>query len=272
MASFPISPPGKNSGFTVLNLANNHLLDYGPQGLFDTITVLDSLGIAHCGAGGNDSLALQAAILEVENNKVAYLGFSMTFPEEFWAEEHKPGTAFATESVLAKAIRRIPSEVDHIIVSFHWGSELMSRPKEYQVQFAHKAIDLGADLVLGHHAHVLQGIELYNNGLILYGLGNFVFGSYSEQAKQSIILKAYLGSVGLIYAQIIPISVYNNTIAFQPVVLRGKEKNEVIAALNELSRELNGGNHILNDRGIIWNMPIFSIPLMPSQSKKLSNQ
>ena len=195
----------------------------------------------------------------------------MTFPEEFWAEENKPGTAFATEAVLEKAIREISQEVDQIIVSFHWGSELMSRPKEYQIQFAHKAIDLGADLVLGHHAHVLQGIELYKSRLILYGLGNFVFGSYSENAKESIIVKAYLGTAGLLYAQIIPISVYNHKITFQPVILRNKEKSEVIRVLNELSIELNGGKNILNDRGIVWNAPIYSIPVLPTQNQYRSN-
>jgi len=242
----------KNAGFDVLNLANNHMLDYGPEGMFDTIAVLDSLGIAHCGAGENYALASQAVVAHIDQFKIGCLGFSMTFPEEFWAEQNKPGTAFATETRLKKAIKEIPVDVDFLIVSFHWGAELMTEPKEYQQDFAHKAIDLGADIVLGHHAHILQGVEIYKNKLIIYGLGNFAFGSYSKNSKESIILKVYMGSSGPLFAQVFPISVDNYKITFQPRLLYGTDKMNVLNYISEISSELNGGKDIIDNKGAIW--------------------
>ena len=254
----------KNAGFDVLNLANNHILDYGPDGLRETVALLDSLGIASCGAGDNDSTAVEAAILDVDGVKVASLGFSMTFPREFWAGPDRPGTAFATERVLAESIGRVAAEVDLIVVSFHWGAELMATPKEYQIFFARKAIDLGADLVLGHHAHILQGLEIYKNRLIIYGLGNFVFGSYSRHARESIILKSYVDARGLLYAKIIPISVDNYQVAFQPRLLRGEARRQLLSSLRELSAKLNGGRYIIAMDGSIVIPPPVSSSALPS--------
>lgn len=241
----------RDAGFDLLTLANNHIMDYGLQGLYDTMEVLDSLGIAHCGAGANDSLAMQAAFLYVNQLKVAFLGFSMTFPEEFWAEKDRAGTAFATERRLAQRLREVRPLADLLIVSFHWGAELKHEPKEYQRSFAHQAIDLGADLVLGHHAHVLQGVEAYKNRLVFYGLGNFAFGSYSTNARSSVILKIYLMENGPFFAQLLPISVDNYEVAFQPRILRGMRKRAVLEGISDLSLPLNNGEDILSDEGYI---------------------
>ena len=250
----------KNAGFDVVNLANNHIFDYGPDGLFDTITTLDSTGIAFCGAGSNDSTASEPAVITIGTTRVAFIGFSMTFPAEFWAGKERPGTAFATQSLVKNAMQRARNKADYIVVSFHWGAELMTHPKQYQQDFAHMAIDLGADLVLGHHAHVLQGLEIYQNRLIAYGLGNFTFGSYSRHAKESIILKTYLGRDGALFSRVQPVSVYNVEVDFQPILLEGERQLESIRYLNEISNSLNGGRDIITPDGTIW----ISSPTEPS--------
>ncbi len=241
----------RNAGFDVLNLANNHILDYGEEGLFDTIATLDSLGLLHCGAGADEALAATPALMRVRDKTVAFLGFSTTFPREFWATTTRPGTCFPFAHLMEPAIRESRVRADHVVVSFHWGEELASQPKDYQRLLARKAIDCGADVVLGHHAHVLQGLELYRGRLIAYGLGNFVFCSFSESAKESAILKVYLAPEGPILARVVPICVYNREVAFQPRLLRGQAREAALRRIAELSAPLNGGRQIIDQEGFI---------------------
>lgn len=242
----------RNAGFDVLNLANNHTMDYGQEGLFDTMAVLDSLGLLHCGAGADDSAAAAPAVPAVAGKTVAFLGFSTTFPEEFWATRGRAGTCFPFQQRMERAIRQSRAQADHVVVSFHWGAELATMPKDYQRLLAHKAIDLGAELVLGHHAHVLQGMEIYRGRLIAYGLGNFVFGSRSESSRESIILKVYFDDKGPVLARAIPVSVFYREVAFQPRMLRGQQRVEALTRLAQISSPLNGGRQIFDEDGFVF--------------------
>jgi len=252
----------KESGFDILHLANNHMLDYGPEGLFDTIATLDSLALWHVGAGENITEAFAPVIFDRGNDnneplRFGFLGFSMTHPEEFYASKTKPGTAFPFWERYIAALDSLAPQVDIMIVSFHWGAEKMVKPKAYQLDMAHAAIDHGADIVLGHHPHVLQGIELYRpranarQGLIAYSLGNFAFGSYSPSSRTSIILKCVVDAGGVLYARCLPINVLNDEVEFQPQLLPGAAATAVIDSLNALSRHLNNGQNIVSAGGII---------------------
>ncbi len=238
-----------HAGFDVVTLANNHILDYGLEGLKNTLTVLDSIGLAYCGAGLTLEQAQQPAILERNGCRIAFLGFSMTFPEEFWATNLTGGTNYPIN--LKSSIERIDSLADFTVVTFHWGAETRNYPKDYQKVFARMAIDYGADLVLGHHPHVLQGIEIYKNRLIAYSLGNFSFSSYSRKATESIILKVYLTTKGLFWARIIPVSVDNLKVSFQPRILREAAADSVLAHLRKYSEPLNSTN-VIDANGYIW--------------------
>ena len=238
-----------NAGFDVVTLANNHILDYGIEGLKNTINILDSIGLGYCGAGLTQEQAQRPAILERNGCRIAFLGYTMTFPEEFWAMDSTGGTNYPYK--MSSSIQHIDSLADFTIVTFHWGAESRNYPKEYQKVFAHRAIDYGADLVLGHHPHVLQGLEIYKNRLIAYSLGNFSFSSYSRKATESIILKAYLSDNGLLFAKIIPISVNNIKVAFQPQILHGAAADTVISHLRKYSKPLNSTN-IIDNNGYIW--------------------
>ncbi|HEX9971317.1 MAG TPA: CapA family protein [bacterium] len=239
------------SGIDVVTLANNHMLDYGIEGLKNTLTILDSLGFAHCGAGLNLEQANKPAIIERNGLRVAFLGYSLTFPEEFWATTSHGGTSYPTEKNMRASIQRCDSIADFTVVTFHWGAEGKNFPKDYQKEYAHLAIDLGADLVLGHHPHVLQGLEIYKNRLIAYSLGNFTFSSYSRRAAESMILKVYLVDEGLFFAKIIPVSVDNYEISFQPRVVKGKRAKAIIDNLKAYSEPLNRTT-IIDDEGYIW--------------------
>lgn len=247
--NFKVPPefaPGlSRAGFDVVTLANNHILDYGIEGLESTLAVLDSIGLAYCGAGLNRAQAQQPAILDRNGFRIGFLGYSLTFPEEFWATRSRGGTNYPYN--LKENIEQTDSLADFVVVTFHWGGEGLNYPKEYQKYFAHAAIDYGADLVLGHHPHVLQGLEIYKNRVIAYSLGNFSFSSYSRKAAESMILKVHLTYNGLLYAKIIPVSVDNYEISFQPKILRGSRADAIIANLQKFSEPLNSTNIIEND-------------------------
>lgn len=239
------------AGFDVVSLANNHIMDYGADALFETIAHLDKNNIKGIGAGKDLSASRKPALFEINGIKIAFLAYAFTFPLHFYAEQDKPGSAPGVPEFIEKDIKKAKQKNDIVIVSFHWGAELMTEPKEYQIKMGHNAIDWGASIVLGHHPHVLQGIELYNNGLIAYSLGNFAFGSYSKNVKDGMVLSVEFNKGGLNAAKIIPISVYNIDVLFQPKVLKGDEAKRVVSHIKEASEKFNTHIEITDDVGII---------------------
>lgn len=246
-----------NAGINVVNLANNHIVDYGCKGLSSTIDVLEDFDVAYCGAGANDTLACRATFLEKEGIRFAFLGFSFTYPLDFWAESDRCGTCHPTEAQMRELIYDCEERADIVVVSFHWGQEKRSTPKSYQIFFARRAIDFGADLVLGHHPHVLQGVEIYRNRLIAYSLGNYIFGSFSYTSRTSMILRVFVDKLGLVYARIYPINVYNSAVQFQPRLLRGEQRERVLRDLNKISTDLNQGKTIVDMDGFITFDPFY---------------
>jgi len=240
-----------NAGFDVVTMANNHIVDFGCDGIVNSFAALEEAGIRHCGAGQNRAEACAPTILDIYGIKVAFIGFSMTYPEEFWATQRRCGTCYPTEQLLYEQITQAERMADLTVVSFHWGAEKHESPRAYQQNYGRNAIDFGADLVLGHHPHVLQGLELYKGKLIVYSLGNYVFASYSNAAKTSMVLRARIDPNGLIFAKIIPINVHNGSINFQPVAFKGVEKHKVLENLNRISKPLNRGQLIVDDDGYI---------------------
>jgi poly-gamma-glutamate capsule biosynthesis protein CapA/YwtB (metallophosphatase superfamily) len=235
------SPPAKvaaalkNAGFDVVSLANNHTLDYGSEGLADTITALNETGIRHVGAGKNLAIARQAAVIERNGLKVAFLAYSLTFPEEFWATADKAGTVFGYREIVEDDIRAAKHKADIVVASFHWGQESKTELRPYQVALGHAAINAGASLVIGHHPHILQGVEHYKNGVILYSMGNFAFGSYSRKAKVSALAEIVFDGNKLTQVRLQPINVFNVDVLFQPQPLTGVAAANVISQLQELS-------------------------------------
>jgi poly-gamma-glutamate synthesis protein (capsule biosynthesis protein) len=241
----------RNAGFDVLTLANNHILDYGPSELGSTLALLDSLKLAHCGAGWNSTEAEKEAVFKKSGWTVAVLAYSLTYPEAFWATASRCGTAFPRKETLKRRIADIRSSADLVVVCFHWGQELASVPQWYQQEFARLSIDSGADLVIGHHPHVLQGLELYKGKPIAYSLGNFVFGSNSESCRDSAVLKAFFTKNGFHHAEVVPISVYHREVRFQPRILEGERRDRVIRFINSISKNLNRGRELVSSDGVV---------------------
>jgi poly-gamma-glutamate capsule biosynthesis protein CapA/YwtB (metallophosphatase superfamily) len=235
------SPPAKvadalkAAGFDIVSLANNHSLDYGSEGLADTIAALDKVGVHHVGAGENLAVARQAAILQRNGLKVAFLAYSLTFPEEFWATAKRAGTVFGYREIVEGDIRAAKQKADIVVASFHWGQESKTELRPYQVALGHAAIDAGASLVIGHHPHILQSVERYKDGVILYSMGNFAFGSYSPNAKVSALAEIEFDGNKLTQVRLQPINVFNIQVLFQPQPLVGQAAADVVDHLQQLS-------------------------------------
>lgn len=180
----------------LVTLANNHALDFGKDALLDTCETLDKAGIRYVGAGKNLEEAASPVILEVNGLKLAFLGATRVMPEYSWAAQKDSAGMFETYNpeALLKKIREVRAVSDYVIVYVHWGIERETTPKDYQRTLGKQYIDAGADLVIGSHPHVLQGIEYYQGKPIVYSLGNFIFGS---QIPKTMLLMVNLDETSM---------------------------------------------------------------------------
>lgn len=198
------------AGFDLVSLANNHAMDYGPEALLQGIELLAEAGVATIGAGANDTQAHTPHIAEVNGLKLAFLGYvhvpreaSSGFDVETWnATATEPGMAWAYPERIREDVAAALPLADHVIVILHSGFEYIEEPSEPQIAAAYAAIEAGATLVIGHHAHILQGIEYYQDGVILYGLGNFAFNI--EGPPETAIANIWLDKTGVRQIEIVP--------------------------------------------------------------------
>lgn len=176
------------AGMDVVNLGNNHILDQGEVGLLDTIKHLDQSGIQYVGAGKNAARAYEPLFIKRGGMTIAVVGCSRVYPEPGWAAgDNKPGVASAyngggyRDRVLS-TITNARKKADMVIVMTHWGIERSLTPDANQKKLAHDFVDAGADLIIGGHPHVLQGLEQYKGKWIAYSTGNFIFTKSSTQS------------------------------------------------------------------------------------------
>ncbi len=164
----------------LVTLANNHALDYGRDALLDSIDTLDSAGILHVGAGKDLPAAEAPVYVTLKGRTLAFIGATRVMPESDWAAaSDRVGmlSAYDGGERLCRVISEAKQQADFVIVYMHWGIERAEEPNDVQTTLAHRIVDAGADLVIGAHPHVLQGLEYYKDVPIAYSLGNFVFGS-----------------------------------------------------------------------------------------------
>lgn len=189
----------KTAGFNIVSLANNHTPNFGDKGLLDTFSYLDGVGINHVGAGKDSTDAEQAVYIEKNGLRFAFLAYNdpSVVPTNYAAGPSHPGTNFMDIEKMTKRVKEEKAKADFVIVSMHSGIEY-KEPNTTQINFAHAAIDAGADFIIGHHPHVIQRVEEYKGKLIMYSLGNFVFDQmFSLETRQSIITKTYFNKNGL---------------------------------------------------------------------------
>lgn len=204
------------AGFDVLSLANNHIWDYGAEALEDTIDILRLNKIAFVGAGRNYEEANRPHVAEVNGTKIAFLAYTNLYPVSLVASLERPGVSDPELEFIKSTIRNLKSEVDIIIVSWHWGGEYKQNASEEQRRIARELIGSGADLIVGHHPHVVQEVERIGSGWAAYSLGNFVFDqSFSPQTRRGLMLKVTLRDQKITSVEPIPIRISDT---FQPFI------------------------------------------------------
>jgi poly-gamma-glutamate capsule biosynthesis protein CapA/YwtB (metallophosphatase superfamily) len=176
------------AGFDVLSIANNHIWDYGEVAFSDTLQYLAAEDISAVGGGRNLEEARGPVIHEVQGVRIAYLASTDILPASAGATAERPGANIYDVERMASDIREARRQADIVVVSFHTGEEYQPA-NDHQRSLYHSLIDVGADIVVGHHPHVVQEIEQYNGGWIAYSLGNFIFDqNFSKQTMTGLML------------------------------------------------------------------------------------
>ncbi|MDN4077185.1 CapA family protein [Paenibacillus polymyxa] len=222
------------AGIDAVNLANNHILDQGTSGLLDTLNYLDEKGIAHAGAGRNAKEAYAPHYFERNGIKIALLGATRVMPEANWnAGAQQPGVAGAYDSTaIVRSIREARNQADLVIVVAHWGKERATALEPHQTELSHAFIDAGADLVVGGHPHVLQGMEQYKGKWIAYSTGNFIFSKSTVPATwDTAIFQATCTRNGDCKMKLTP---YRADLG-QPIPLKDAEASKILQKVAALS-------------------------------------
>ena len=234
-----------------VSISNNHLMDYGGEGMDDTISFLDGLNIRHSGGGKNLAASRRPARLKYGSTEIYILSYCNRPPSEYYASASTPGIAPLDIRMIREDIASYKTRDNIVLISLHWGIEHTHEPLPEQVSAAHEIIDAGADGIIGHHPHWPQGIEQYRGRPIIYSLGNFINGYYNPVEKNNIAVGLYFVGNRLEKIKILPVSGQNRKIKFQPSVLTGKPADETLGLIQNLSKNLNTDLQIRDNYGII---------------------
>lgn len=236
-----------NAGIDAVSLGNNHVMDYGEVAFKDTLKSIDAVGVLRTGAGTNLTHARTPIIIESNGFKIGLLSYGDVYPTSLYANANRPGNAGVDSTIIVADIVRYKPKVDFLAVSVHWGDEYIDDAGSRQITLAHLFIDKGADLVIGHHPHVLQAFEMYKGKMIFYSMGNFVFDQVRYKTRFSMIVSATLekvvGTNGItnltaVY-RITPL--FKNETNYMPEIPTPKMTAEIVAHLLKLSSVRNRG-------------------------------
>ena len=189
-----MAPFLRRAGFTVMSLANNHAYDCGRDGLMETAASLGRAGIEPLGAGSNQEDASRPVFIGPVGMRIALLGFVDVPLEGLLPLADRPGPAQAETQAVVRAIRAAREQADRVVVTIHWGREFRPLPTERQRDLAARMVEAGADVVIGHHPHVIQSIERIGKGIVFYSVGNLVFDQTAPACAEGLLVRCRFGS------------------------------------------------------------------------------
>ena len=219
----------KLAGFNILNIANNHIMNFGRSGLESTIKNLDENNISHIGAGIGKEEIYKPVIKDIKGTKFAFLGFTYNSDQRRSPDGRIYGVANMEIEKMKENVGKAKLKNDIVIVSMHAGTEYKISSSLFQENFARGAIDAGADLVIGGHPHVVQNVEKYKEGYIFYSLGNFVFDQmWSNETRLGAIAEIVFKDKKIDSIKFIPVKSYDYS---QPAILEGAEAEMIMKRL-----------------------------------------
>lgn len=215
----------KKVGFTSVNLANNHMMDYGAPGLIDTRNAFQQSGLETVGAGRNRYDAERILYQEVNGLKVATVGVTDTYGTGFAVTREAPGVLTARPQTILPLVEKAKKKADLVVVHVHWGVEYDNNVHPRQQVLGRALVDAGADIVIGHHPHVLEPVEFYKDSVILYSLGNFIFDQGWSRTRETALVQYRLRADGKARLEI------------HPMVIREGQPRPLHGWLNTYRRE-----------------------------------
>ena len=220
----------QDMGVDIVSLANNHSLDFGTDALQDTFATLDDAGILYAGAGDTKERAEDLQMIEVNGLKIGFLAATRVIPVSQWnVEFRQPGLFTAYDDArLVECVEAAKKECDFLTVYIHWGIEREAHPQYYQTATAKNCFDAGADLVIGAHPHVLQGIEFMDGKPVFYSLGNYIF---AQTIARTALVKVEVQPDGEATYSLIPAYAEDG----QTKMFEGEEAVELFDYMNEIS-------------------------------------
>ncbi|MGE7686134.1 CapA family protein [Peribacillus simplex] len=206
----------KDAGFSVMSLANNHMMDYEEQGLLDTIDEFKSTDMHYVGVGSNTTEAKNSIdYADVNGVRVATLGFTDVYGKDAVSKTDKAGLLNSNPDLLFEMIGKArdakQGNADLVVVNMHWGQEYSTSTTARQKDLAKAIIDAGADIIIGHHPHVLQSFDVYKDGIIFYSLGNFIFDQGWTRTKDSAMVQYHLAEDGKATIDVVPLQIEEAT-------------------------------------------------------------
>ncbi len=247
------------AGFDVLSLANNHILDYSTPALLQTLDILEEKKIQYCGAGKDINEARKPAVINHFGLRVAFLAYTDMYDIYyssrsrfvFEAADNRAGVAPRKLDYIIEDIKSAKDTADLVVVSLHWGIEESFNVTNEMRKFAHNLVDSGADFILGHHPHQIQGLEVYKGKPIAYSLGNFIFDQNDIENNDSIILNLEYDFTRLVSVEAIPLRIVDK----MKVVPAPAGRREIIQnRLIELSDKLDTNGYI-DKNSVKFNIP-----------------
>jgi poly-gamma-glutamate synthesis protein (capsule biosynthesis protein) len=223
----------RHAGVSVANVANNHVLQHGATAFHDTVARLHDEGITVVGLDDGTSRACRLAVTEVNDIRIAWLGYAFE-TDKYW--HGPPLYAFGPRCELATAIAEARRTADIVVLSLHWGDEFIDVPSSREIALGRALIDAGADVVLGHHPHVMRGVERWGQGVIAYSLGNFTFDMlWHEWLRVGLVLRLTVSRRGVERVDTEFVRIEDDC---QPRLLAGPARAVAAARLADLSERL----------------------------------
>lgn len=226
----------KSMGVDYVTFGNNHIYDYLDSGVRTTVDAVDAAGLAYSGGGLNQSEALAPHLRVINGQDYAFIGFvgwkGRVDPDQV-AGEDKGGAAYGSQENIEKATRQASDGSRVVVAQYHGSREYSEGPTAITERRMRAAIDSGADLVVGHHPHVSQGLELYNGKLIAWSLGNVIFDQFFYETHGTFVLKVWMDGDEFYRAEVIPIHIRN----YKPLPAIGQVREYVLKRLTRLSAD-----------------------------------
>lgn len=237
-----------DAGVSVVSLANNHAMDCEGVGLRETIRALRDNGIGIVGAGKNLAHARRPHVIVKNGIRVGFLAYNQLLGKpsgSCFALCDRAGVAPLDPSLVLNDIRSSRRHVELLVLSLHWGQEEAKLVSDRARSLAHAFVDAGADIVVGHHPHIPQGIEAYRKGFVAYSLGNFVFSHGHHYWEDNLILEIVATSSGIVSLKALPITGQGRGV-FRPMLLKGARADSFFARLRRRSNGLGTRFEIRN--------------------------